>query len=142
MKDEFVQFAQKAIIIKDGKILLIKKSANDINQPNKWDLPGGRKQQNESLDEQIKREVFEEVGLKISPKNIFDMWQFSILQEEKLINVVAVSRFCDITESYVELTEDIISKYEWVTIDNNLLKYDFIPGIRQTIEKLILKQHN
>ena len=137
MIDEFVQFAQKAIIIKDNKLLMIKKSSKDPNQPNKWEIPGGRKQVGESLDEHIVREVKEEVGINIIPKDIFDLWEFKINIDEKPTTIVAVSRFCEIMDECINITEDVIDKCEWVEINAELLNYNLIPGIRRTIEKLI-----
>ena len=137
MVDELLQFAQKALIIKDRKLLLIKKSSKDINSPNQWEVPGGRKQVGENLEEHIIREVKEEVGLEILPKEIFDMWEFSIPVNNVKTTVVAVARFCELTNENTIITEDIIDKYKWVNIDANLLNYNLIAGIRKTIEKLV-----
>lgn len=137
MVDELLQFAQKALIIKDGKLLLIKKSSKDINSPNQWEVPGGRKQVGENLEEHIIREVKEEVGLEILPKEIFDMWEFSIPVNNEKTTVVAVARFCELTNENIVITEDVIDNYKWVNIDANLLDYNLIPGIRKTIEKLV-----
>ena len=137
MVDELLQFAQKALIIKDRKLLLIKKSSKDINSPNQWEVPGGRKQVGENLEEHIIREVKEEVGLEILPKEIFDMWEFSIPVNNEKTTVVAVARFCELTNENIIITEDVIDNYKWVNIDANLLDYNLIPGIRKTIEKLV-----
>ena len=137
MVDELLQFAQKALIIKDRKLLLIKKSSKDINSPNQWEVPGGRKQVGENLEEHIIREVKEEVGLEILPKEIFDIWEFSIPVNNEKTTVVAVARFCELTNENIIITEDVIDNYKWVNIDANLLDYNLIPGIRKTIEKLV-----
>ena len=39
--DEF-RNAAKAFIIKEGKLLLIKRRPNDPHKPGAWDIPGGR----------------------------------------------------------------------------------------------------
>ena len=137
MIDEFVQFAQKAIIIKDNKLSMIKKTTKDLNNPERWEIPGGRKQVGETLDEHIIREVKEEVGLDVVPKNIFDLWEFKIKVDGKETTVVAISRFCEIVDENVNITEDVIDKCEWAEINIGLLHYNLIPGIRNTIEKLI-----
>ncbi len=63
----------KAIIKKNGKILLIKRSENDRYYPGAWDLPGGNIEANECLAIALKREVYEETGLKCEPIDI--VWQ-------------------------------------------------------------------
>lgn len=137
MTDEFVQFAQKAIIIKDNKLLMIKKSAKDLNNPERWEIPGGRKQVGENLDEHIIREVQEEVGIQIIPKDVFDLWEFKITIDQKETTVIAVSRFCDIVNDEINITEDVIDKYKWFDINEDLLKLNLITGIKNTIEKLV-----
>lgn len=54
------EVGQKALIAKDGKILLVQYPQNDT-----WDLPGGRIHKGEEVDEGVRREVKEEVGLDI-----------------------------------------------------------------------------
>ena len=137
MIDELVQFSQKALIIKDNKLLIIKKSSKDFINPNKWDCPGGRKQEGESVDEHIKREVMEEVSIEVVPKEVFDLWDFYVEVNGKKITTVSVSRFCELKDDNIQITEDCIDGYEWATIDETLLEYNFISGIRHTIEKLV-----
>lgn len=49
------------IIIKDGKVLLLKRSVKPVG---KWCLPGGRIEFRESAESAAEREVFEETGLR------------------------------------------------------------------------------
>lgn len=140
--DELVQFAQKAFIICDNKILIIQKSSKDLFQPDKWDVPGGRKQEDETLDEQIIREVKEEVGIDVVPERVFDMWQFSLNKNGKKTTVVAVARFCKMKRNNIKITEDIIATYKWAEINESLLAYDFISPIKQIIENLVKGEYN
>ena len=65
------------------------------------------------------------------------MWEFSIPVNNEKTTVVAVARFCELTNDNIVITEDVIDNYKWVDIDENLLDYNLIPGIRKTIEKLV-----
>jgi 8-oxo-dGTP diphosphatase len=55
-------------IIKDssGRILLLKRSKKNNFYVGKWQLPGGKVEFGENVQEAIKREIFEEVGHKYS----------------------------------------------------------------------------
>lgn len=53
----------EAIIEKDGKILLMKRSPERDHAPNEWETLSGRMQQGESFEEAVHREVLEETGL-------------------------------------------------------------------------------
>jgi 8-oxo-dGTP diphosphatase len=60
-----VIFGQKAFIINDeGKILIVKRD-KEIIYVDKWDVPGGKLDNDETLSEAISREIFEEVGLEL-----------------------------------------------------------------------------
>ncbi|MEE9402308.1 MAG: NUDIX hydrolase, partial [Desulfobacteria bacterium] len=57
------QVAVGAIVIKDGRVLLVKRS----QPPSKglWAIPGGRVELGETLKEAAEREIMEETGLTI-----------------------------------------------------------------------------
>lgn len=55
-----------ALIDKDGKLLIQKRSANKKNEPNKWDLSGaGHINIDETPEKAAVRELFEETGIKV-----------------------------------------------------------------------------
>lgn len=54
------------LIIKDQSLLLIKREKAPYK--NRWTLPGGKIELNESIDDAIKREILEEVGLIVKVK--------------------------------------------------------------------------
>lgn len=51
-----------AIIIRDGKILLGERNYDDIGPV--WVIPGGRLEDGETHEEGLRREVYEEIGVK------------------------------------------------------------------------------
>lgn len=58
-----------ALIKKDGKVLIAKRSTGDLNVFGKWEFPGGKVELNESEKDAIKREIKEEFELDINVKN-------------------------------------------------------------------------
>ena len=55
-----------ALIDKDGKLLIQKRSANKKNEPNKWDLSSaGHIDIDETPEQAAVRELFEETGIKV-----------------------------------------------------------------------------
>ncbi len=63
-KSKPILVSAKAIIVSGDHILLLK-------QPDgSWDLPGGKIKQGESIKIGLKREVREETGIDIAPKNL------------------------------------------------------------------------
>lgn len=60
-----------ALIIKDEKILLAKRSPKLFKEGGKWDLIGGFMDRDEDLEEALRREVLEEVGYKLKEIKLF-----------------------------------------------------------------------
>ena len=61
------RLAVKAFIVHNNKLLVVKRSKDDIQMPNIWELPGGRLNPGEDPFLGIIREVREETGLYIKP---------------------------------------------------------------------------
>ena len=59
-----------ALVIKDNKILLVKRAPH-LTNPDKYALPGGFLGRNETTSEAIKREIMEETGYKVKNINLF-----------------------------------------------------------------------
>lgn len=57
-----------ALIKKDNKYLIAKRSTGDINTLGKWEFPGGKVEQNENEMQAIEREILEEFELKVEAK--------------------------------------------------------------------------
>ena len=82
-KKEFRQYAVYGIIIKDDKILLIKKNGGPYD--GKLDLPGGTIEFHEKPENTLKRELLEEVGIVAKKFKLFDAdsvdfeWEFNNL---------------------------------------------------------------
>lgn len=60
----------KAIVVNDGKILLLRRSETDERRPLEWDVPGGHTDPGEFIEEAVVRETMEEAGLTIDPKQL------------------------------------------------------------------------
>lgn len=63
--------ASRAIVINDQNQIVLVKIKDGY-----WCLPGGLLEPNESLTECAKREVYEETGYKIAPKELFWCYEF------------------------------------------------------------------
>ena len=69
-----------AIIIKGGEILLIKRVKPDRTY---WVFPGGGLEEGETIEEGLKREVYEETGLNVvSYEKCFSFHDFKTSKEE------------------------------------------------------------
>jgi 8-oxo-dGTP pyrophosphatase MutT (NUDIX family) len=142
--DQFF-FAQKAFIVKDNQLLLVRKSLDDPNQPGKWEVPGGRMDFGEEVDEHLKREVLEEVGLQVRPGMPFHIWQWRLSRTSKdgtplQIQIVAVARLCDPETTLVSdvnrVEEDFLGETQWVPFAD-LKSFDLIPNMIPVVDAFL-----
>lgn len=81
---EYKQLGAYALILKDDKILLIKKKTGPYD--GKLDLPGGTIEFGERPEEALKRELKEEVGIDVIAYELFDteINNLKILEKDNL----------------------------------------------------------
>ena len=113
MEDEAQHFlgkvAQKAIIEKDGKVLLTR-----FPTDKKWDLPGGRIHGGERPTEALQREIMEELGVEvIIKKPVFvGMTKTDATGEERYF-VAFAAELADPKQTFT-LQEDEVAEVRWV----------------------------
>lgn len=74
IKDKKIGVSQKAIVFnKEGKILIIRRTAKNPIYPLYWDLPGGILDFGEDLRKSILREIKEETGLKVKNLKLIEV---------------------------------------------------------------------
>lgn len=59
-----------------GNFLLLKRPDNDDLFPGKWCLPGGHRQDDETIRQGAERECFEECGIKVKDSNKLMNWTY------------------------------------------------------------------
>lgn len=128
-----------AIIVKDGKYLITRRSPNKKRFPGMWTVPGGKLETDDYinlpketkdywynvLEKVLKREVAEEVGLQI--KNIEYVTSLATVHGDGNPSLV-ISCIADYESGEVKLQEEETDKFEWVSLDE-AKNYDLIDGI-------------
>jgi 8-oxo-dGTP diphosphatase len=110
--------AAEAIIEKDGKILITKRSEKRDHAPGEWETLTGRVENGEGLEDAVKREVKEEVSLEIEVVQPYDTFHFYRGAEK--VEHLGVSFWCKYKSGEVVLDTNEQSDYKWVTTDEAL----------------------
>lgn len=128
-----------AIIQKDGKFLILQRSAEKRRFPNRWTVPGGHLETSDYINEPkdtaeywynvlekaLAREVSEEVGLKI--KNVRYVTSLATIHADGAPSLV-ISCLADFDRGEVKLQPEECQDSAWVNL-NEAKKYDLIDGI-------------
>ena len=117
-----------AILVKDGKILIAKRKADD-RQAGKWEFPGGTVEQNETPQACLKREMKEEFGIVVSVDEYIGESIYHY--DHGAIQLLAYRAHL---ESGKMVPNDH-ADYRWVSA-KQLRKFDFAPADIPFVEKL------
>lgn len=140
---ELHRITSTAIICKDGRYLIVKRSPNKKVFPNKWTVPGGGLEVSDYIDtpkttsdawyyaieNSLKREIKEEVNLDVDkPQFLLDL----VFIRPDNIPVATLSYYCNWKSGEVRLNDENID-YRWVTA-TEAKDYNLIEGILEEIE--------
>lgn len=120
--------AVMAIIQRDGRVLIARRHPDHYHGGGgKWEMPSGRLEAGESLEEGLIREVYEETGLSVRVLAPIATW---CLPERSLVGVTFV---CDYLSGEVQLTSEH-TEYAWIDI-NDFENYSRKPFILDSVER-------
>jgi mutator protein MutT len=120
-----------AIIRKDNKILIAKRKRAFMGSP--WEFPGGKVENNETLQECLKRELCEELGIEVEI-GAFLCSHKHVLNCQSAIHLYAY----EVTHISGEFQLMDHEEIRWVTIDE-LEQYNF-PDTHRMIIKFLLNR--
>lgn len=136
--------ASTAIIYKEGKYLITRRSLTKKSSPGKWTVPGGGlethdyinnqpstkdgKQWYGAVEKSLRREILEEVGLEVGPLHYLLDLTFIIPDGTP---AVVLSFYADWKSGEVVLDKESM-EYAWVTPEE-AKGYDLIEGIAEEI---------
>lgn len=120
-------------VIKNGKKYLLTKRQSPKNEWNKWQFPGGGVEVGEKLEEAIKREIDEEVGIKVKVKKmIFPIIEI-IRKKDRFHGIFFIFLLRMIkSDQSIKLNSEA-STYGWFTKDE-IKKLDSLLGTREIID--------
>lgn len=150
---ELHRVTSTAIIRKDGKYLIIRRSLNKKAFPGKWTVPGGGLEVDDyinlpktnedswyyAIENSLRREVIEETGLEI--ENIKYLCDVVFIRPDG-IPVITLSYYCDWRSGEVKLNDENID-YKWIDA-SEAKNSDLISGIDDEIVEVdeIFKNNN
>ena len=102
--------AAKAIVRRpDGRVLLIRRPDHARTDPGLWDLPGGKMDDGETLEQVLVREVREETGLDVAVGEVVHISYF----EHEPFWVTCVTFACDCDDGDIQLSGEH-TDFDWV----------------------------
>lgn len=122
------RIAVKAFIIKDKKLLIMKRVPDDVQSPSVWEFPGGRLSDGENPFEGLKREVREEAGINIEIKKLLNVQYFK-RDDGETITMIIFECSSDGMDIFLS---DEHSEFKWIKLDK--AKEKLAPFFHQEID--------
>jgi len=101
------------IITDDKKRVLLIKRASIQEEPNLWSLPGGTKENNETLEQCLIREIKEELNSLVEKYHFFQ--SYTMKSDNK---IVVASYYTGSIDGLIKLNKQESSSYQWFTQKN------------------------
>ena len=136
-KHFFGQVTQKALIQRDGRILLAKYSMNGNRAAGMYDLPGGRLHEGETPIEGLKREVFEEIGVKINIGNIIATGTLTNMSNFRSYFVIYQASLTDPTQRFT-LEEEEVGEVTWCDSNNFFTLPILYPEYQEALKNFLI----
>jgi 8-oxo-dGTP diphosphatase len=102
MTKKITRVAADAVIIKNGKVLLVKRKWPPYKDF--WCVPGGKMEYGERFEQTCIREVFEETGLHVKIKEL--IWVYSDPKRDPRSHWVSTAFLCSVTGGKLKLTRE------------------------------------
>jgi len=123
-----------AFIIRDGRILLIRRAYEPC--AGKWSVPGGTIKLGETAIDALRREIFEELGVRPKSIRLLDIYDYISMDEDGRIKYhYVIIDFLVNLESFEITPSSEILEYGFFTRDEALGLADLVSSVRVVMER-------
>lgn len=136
MNSENFAFAAKSFIVNENKLLIIKRSDDNVQKPGIWEIPGGRLNPNEDQIVGLKREIKEETNLDIDVIKPLTIRKFTREDNQKIELTNFLCKLPDALNNKLKLSKEH-TDYEWVEL--NKVKDRITDFFHKEVD--LIKQH-
>lgn len=105
-----------AIRNEQGKYLVLKRSEREIAYPGMFTFPGGKVEDNDTVEQTLNSEALEEANLKLKPGKIFLYDKVFTRPDNQTVKVFSYLCEAENPED-VRIHPDDFTEYQWVTLE-------------------------
>lgn len=119
-------------IIVDGDRVLTTQRSEQMPHPLKWEFPGGKLKEGESPEFCIKREIFEELGIRVAVRQLLP----SLKHQYPTHTIKLIPFICSIEEGTITLSEH--RSFRWIPA-GELEALDWLDADTEVVRLFLLK---
>jgi len=121
------------IIIKDHKVLVIQRTADEESFPNLWELPSGKREFLETSHDALIREIKEETNINVKVVMPVSTFEYSVEKEDGIRDTTQINFLAEFIGGEVKLSNEH-QNFAWITEDE-LKNYK----VSKTVKEAIIK---
>jgi 8-oxo-dGTP diphosphatase len=133
MKPIIQKIIVAGIVLKDNKVLIIQRSADEESYPNLWELPSGKRELLETSEDAVIREVKEETNLEVKVTKPVSIFEFKNEKPTEIRDSTQINFLVEYVSGEVKLSNEH-QNFAWIT-KGELKNYN----ASDTVKKAILK---
>lgn len=99
----------------DGRYLVLKRSEREVAYPGMYTFPGGKVEDNETVEETLVAEAEEEASLKLKPGKVLLKDKSFIRPDEQTVKVF--SYLCEVEDADNVVIDEDFTDFKWVTLE-------------------------
>lgn len=135
MKKVVQKIILAGMVIKDNKILIIQRNANEEAYPNLWELPSGKREPFETSEDAVKREVKEETGLNVEPVMPVSVFEFKVEKPDEIRDATQINFLVKPAGDTQVVLSSEHQNFAWIA-ENELANYKLSKETQDTIKKV------
>ncbi|MTI65402.1 MAG: NUDIX domain-containing protein [Firmicutes bacterium] len=121
----------KALVIKDNRLLFLKRSDESKFAKGLWDIPGGKLEFGETLEDSLSREIFEETKIETDVKeNLAVSTGINLKDKKQYVSIIYTAEYIS---GSIKLDLEH-SDYKWLTIEE-AQNYNLVYYVKEALEK-------
>ncbi len=128
------------ICFKGDEVLIAKRASSRKLYPGLWECGGGQVDPGESFEDAVKRQLKEELGVVAKPVEVLSTYAIET-PEGKIPGIKIICMFEDYVDKKGPRISEEHAECRWQPV-SKLEGFEFIPGIREEIEKAYKKKKN
>ena len=141
LENKLHKIAVSSFIVKNGKLLILKRDESEEFLPGYWEVPGGSVEVGENIAEAVVREAKEEAGIDVIAGRLFAHFEFLDRHNQSKVNM---NFLCTQNNTAQEVNPEAgeMNKAAWVEMDE-LEKYKMTPNMMDACKKALeeVKHH-
>ena len=103
-----------AIVVRDGRVLILQRNKSETVLPGLWELPSGKKEPLEKSEDGLIREVREETGLEVKIKSLVSVFDYQIEKPEEIRDSTQINFLVEPVGSLEPAISEEHESFAWI----------------------------